>query len=995
MPNTPSPQDLELAKFFTDVEPLRDWFEKAIVADKLPKRLLVIWGVGGIGKSSVLRMFRLNCKTARVPVGLASGDEAKSAVDVLTRWAEDLKNDGANFPTFFKTLEHYRAIQAKVEDQTKTRNKKLGDVAGKAAGKVAEAGAAVAVGAVVGSVIPGIGTLAGAVGGMGAEALVDYLRGFLSKPDIDLLLDPSKKLTDDFLADVNQIASKQRVVLMLDTYEQMTALDDWTCEFAQQLNENVLLVTAGRAMVNWGRKWDSWLMHAEVQELKTMPKRVMHELIRKYYSTMRGGEPNPKQVNAIIEFSGGLPMVVNTAVQLWVKYGVEDFGAVKGEVVREVVERLREGVPSELYPLLETAAALRYFNKDILRAVSGMGDINANFDELRRFPFVRSRAEGYALHDRVRDMIEENVRTDDPAKYRGVHERAAAYFEARMANATSAEMERLGLERLYHRVCVDEESGMRLFQEMAEDQVRYRFIYRLRSFINDVNSYKLELDNSVLWREYYNARLAHFDLHLIDAGKSYEMIAAKDQVEPRLKAYALRDWGNILMRTFAVTEEDGWEKALQVVKKAISFKQYFGTDLIHAMLNLSGAYSVVGDYASALDSANEALAFSRQQNNIYAEILSLENLRTLHGLSGNWVEMFKYQQMAEHLVSELGASPYIISKIMGGFPSGWSCAGRYAEAEQMAMRAIQARQEIGDRDISRITREAALAKGMQGKYEEAETFFSNSLEYATQTDDPRDQITLVGRARILSKREALREAQHLLQQGLESKQIVHWQRKIEVLDWIGELNELLPDLLTAEDSFIEARKLTTGGRHYFQCFALTGLVRVKHAQHDYAAIPPLLAEAEQLAQHYEYNDHLASLRLTQGHVAWDGHIPEWGKGFDAAFEFYKLALVYALRFNRFLLDEVFSGRPQGTPLRPIIPECLKRGEEGRKMLLALREWWQTGKNDVGTPRPDTISPIPENIALLEAEKIAREREPGDSSAQTSVVKQIENALNQS
>jgi hypothetical protein len=62
------------------------------------------------------------------------------------------------------------------------------------------------------------------------------------------------------------------------------------------------------------------------------------------------------------------------------------------------------------------------------------------------------------------------------------------------------------------------------------------------------------------------------------------------------------------------------------------------------------------------------------------------------------------------------------------------------------------------------------------------------------------------------------------------------------------------------------------------------------------------------------------------------------------------------------------------------------------MLLALRDWWKTGINDIGAPRPDTISPIPEGLALLEAEKLAREREPGDGSAQKSVVEQIEAAL---
>ena len=62
------------------------------------------------------------------------------------------------------------------------------------------------------------------------------------------------------------------------------------------------------------------------------------------------------------------------------------------------------------------------------------------------------------------------------------------------------------------------------------------------------------------------------------------------------------------------------------------------------------------------------------------------------------------------------------------------------------------------------------------------------------------------------------------------------------------------------------------------------------------------------------------------------------------------------------------------------------------MLVALRDWWQSGINDTGTSRPDTISPIPESIPLLEAESIAREREPGDGAAQVSVLEQINRAM---
>ena len=55
-------------------------------------------------------------------------------------------------------------------------------------------------------------------------------------------------------------------------------------------------------------------------------------------------------------------------------------------------------------------------------------------------------------------------------------------------------------------------------------------------------------------------------------------------------------------------------------------------------------------------------------------------------------------------------------------------------------------------------------------------------------------------------------------------------------------------------------------------------------------------------------------------------------------------------------------------------------------------WWQNGINDIGVPRLDTISPVPEGISLIEAERIARNREPGDGLVQRDVVEQINMAL---
>ncbi len=99
---------------------------------------------------------------------------------MLTRWADDLKADDVAPPEFGKTFQQYRAIQAKVENEASKTAEKLAKGAAKTLIDTAT------------STIPGIGPLVGKLGGMGTEALVDWLRGFLTKPDIDLLPDPAK-----------------------------------------------------------------------------------------------------------------------------------------------------------------------------------------------------------------------------------------------------------------------------------------------------------------------------------------------------------------------------------------------------------------------------------------------------------------------------------------------------------------------------------------------------------------------------------------------------------------------------------------------------------------------------------------------------------------------------------------------------------------------------------------------------------------------------------
>src|SRR5207253_2630564 len=84
-------EDRLLARYFTGAESLRSLFEHLVTAPMLPKRLFMIYGIAGVGKSSLLQIFRLHCDTMHIPVALVLRQEITSQKEILNHWADDLK----------------------------------------------------------------------------------------------------------------------------------------------------------------------------------------------------------------------------------------------------------------------------------------------------------------------------------------------------------------------------------------------------------------------------------------------------------------------------------------------------------------------------------------------------------------------------------------------------------------------------------------------------------------------------------------------------------------------------------------------------------------------------------------------------------------------------------------------------------------------------------------------------------------------------------------
>ena len=159
------------------------------------------------------------------------------------------------------------------------------------------------------------------------------------------------------------------------------------------------------------------------------------------------------------------------------------------------------------------------------------------------------------------------------------------------------------------------------------------------------------------------------------------------------------------------------------------------------------------------------------------------------------------------------------------------------------------------------------------------------------------------RGLVATRQGRLDDAAADLQRALAVKQAIGDRTGMpEVHVWRGRVGELRGDWEAASAEYEGALKLEAIGRSHFHCEALAGLARSRSSQGRDVEVAPLAAAAEKLALQYQYNDILASLKLAQGHLARDN---------DAALACFEQALVYALRFNRFLLDEALAGRVGG------------------------------------------------------------------------------------
>ncbi len=294
---------------------------------------------------------------------------------------------------------------------------------------------------------------------IGAEAavslrqrLADLLRARMGADTYDLFVNPLEHLARALADGLRRIAGRGALLVVLDTYEVVDAVDPWLRLVIRDSGPHVLWVLSGRNdLVNSRRYGDTYFKgYAEEWPRRLVPVNVTQlarDDVAAYFAATVPERPlDDTAVDAIRRATRGIPLAIVLAAAMWQKgvalekiVGHSDKDTPAQQIVDQMTERylLHAVTTTDRYALY--AIALARGDRAVLQGMLTPTDatgFNVN-DELRRLE--RAYASVYAgearLHDDPQAFFEAYLRQDaqlsDPSVRRLI-ERGVVVLEERL-----------------------------------------------------------------------------------------------------------------------------------------------------------------------------------------------------------------------------------------------------------------------------------------------------------------------------------------------------------------------------------------------------------------------------------------------------------------------------------------------------------------------------------------------------------------------------------
>ncbi|WP_165822450.1 LuxR family transcriptional regulator [Paenibacillus montanisoli] len=267
---------------------------------------------------------------------------------------------------------------------------------------------------------------------------------------------------------MNDLAGHGRLVLAIDTYEEMDELDDWLRNsFLVRLSSRIIILLAGRFPLRGG--WVS--SPAWRRMIKFMPLSPFDYETCKAYSSIYG-ERDESFIRKSYMITKGLPLALSLYMGVHNREQEPELLLWK-ETFKEIAGRwLRELPDPALSELLEAATMVRVFNHEILETMVDREISNEEFDKLIHLSFVRKTERGWYLHQVLRKALYQDFRLRKPQIYHRLWQRSVKYHYG-LVSSSHVSMEERNLLLLDYIYVVGDPGFRAMFFDDAIDQTYY------------------------------------------------------------------------------------------------------------------------------------------------------------------------------------------------------------------------------------------------------------------------------------------------------------------------------------------------------------------------------------------------------------------------------------------------------------------------------------------------------------------------------------------
>lgn len=237
---------------------------------------------------------------------------------------------------------------------------------------------------------------------------------------------------------------QRRLLLCIDNFEELSTLEGWLLEaFLPKLSASgiaIMMASRARLPMTWATH-PIWGSRVEELPLTYFTYEEMYAFIESF-----GTFPD-ETIGQLVRLSDGHPL----ALALSVDAAIQDKSyETEKQIISQTISThvLRELASVELQPMVDVLTVLPQANQEMLSRLLHRSVSMEQFRKLADLSFVRTGADGLALHDVARSYLLSDFRQREPERLRKIQMAAAKLLYKKMKQANRMERRKIASHML-------------------------------------------------------------------------------------------------------------------------------------------------------------------------------------------------------------------------------------------------------------------------------------------------------------------------------------------------------------------------------------------------------------------------------------------------------------------------------------------------------------------------------------------------------------------